>query len=89
MHEDNKKSQQQISQTKKMFEDLQKVIDNLNGKIAHASGDINGLREGFTNEDLERENEIMRDLVERLEQCDDEVNADNDMNDSMAESNPE
>lgn len=89
MHEDNKKSQQQISNIKKMFEDLQKVIDNLNGKIANASGDINTLREGFTNEDLERENEIMRELVDKLEQCDDEVNADSEMLDNTTESSPE
>lgn len=40
------------------------------------------MREGFTNEDLERENEIVRELVEKLEQCDDEVNADNEMTES-------
>ena len=68
---------------KKTFEDLQKIIDRLNGKISSASSEINQLREGFTNEDLERENEIMRELVEKLEHCDDEVNADNDMMDSI------
>ena len=43
---------------KKNYEDLQKQIDALNGKITKVQGQVDTLKDQFTNEDLERENEI-------------------------------
>lgn len=76
MHEENKRSQMLISDTKRAYEDLQKRIDALNGKIHAASNRIGQLADLFTNEDLERQNEISRRLYAKLKMCDEDVNAD-------------
>jgi peptidoglycan hydrolase CwlO-like protein len=74
LNDDNKKSQGQISKMKKNYEDLQKQIEALNGKIGRVQGQVDTLKEQFTNEDLERENEIAASLGDKLAECDRDVN---------------
>ena len=74
LNDDNKKSQGQISKMKKNYEDLQKQIEALNAKIGRVQGQVDTLKEQFTNEDLERENEIAASLDEKLAECDRDVN---------------
>ena len=76
LNDDNKKSQNQISKMKKNYEDLQKQIDTLNLKITKVQGEVDGLKEQFTNEDLERINEIQSSLDDKLNECDRDVNGD-------------
>jgi hypothetical protein len=54
MHDDNKSSQGMIAKMKKAYEDLQKLIDALNGKLARNTSLCQSLKDQFTNEDLER-----------------------------------
>ena len=58
LNDDNKKSQNQISKMKKNYEDLQKQIDTLNLKITKVTGEVDSVKVQFTNDDLERTNEI-------------------------------
>ena len=61
---------------KKNYEDLQKYIDALNGKIGKVSDSIDALKEEFNNEDYEKDNEFVRALEDKLDECDKDVNGD-------------
>lgn len=76
MHEDTKKSQTLISALKKDYDDLQTRINQLNSKIGKISNNVDVLRNLFNIEDLERENEFNRELEEKLDKADEDVNAD-------------
>jgi hypothetical protein len=74
LNDDNKKSQIQISKMKKNYEDLQKVIDALNVKLVKVNGEVIRLKELFTNDDLERINEIFAKCDDKLADCDKNIN---------------
>lgn len=76
LNDDNKKSQAMISTMKKSFEDLQRQIEKLNGKVVASSQQIINLKNNFGNDDLERENEFVRYLDEKLEACNRDINGD-------------
>lgn len=61
---------------KKSFEDLQKYIDALNAKHVKVSSDVYRLKEGFSNDDLERINEIFIKCDDKLSECDMNINGD-------------
>jgi len=61
---------------KKNYEDLQKYIDALNSKIGKVSDSIDALKEEFNNEDYEKDNEFVRALEDKLDECDKDVNGD-------------
>ena len=65
-----------ISQMKKNFEDLQRQIEKLNGKVVTSSQQIVNLKNNFGNDDQERENEFVRSLDDKLEQCNKDINGD-------------
>lgn len=65
-----------ISQMKKNFEDLQRQIEKLNGKVVTCSQSIINLKNNFGNDDLERENEFVRQLDDKLETCNKDINGD-------------
>lgn len=75
MHDDNKASQNVISRMKRAYEDLQKLIDALNAKLARNSSLCQSLKEQFNNEDLERTNEIYNELTSKLDKCNEDINA--------------
>lgn len=56
LNQDNKDSQAQIASMKGRFEDYQKYLDTLNGKIEGVNKDIEELREKFNEEDMEKDN---------------------------------
>ena len=74
LNDDNKKSQAMISTMKKSFEDLQRQIEKLNSKVVASSQQIINLKNNFGNDDLERENEFVRHLDEKLESCNRDIN---------------
>ena len=74
MHDDNKASQTMISKMKRSYEDLQKVIDALNAKYTRNNSLVQGLKDQFNNDDLERTNEIYNELSGRLERCHEDIN---------------
>jgi uncharacterized protein involved in exopolysaccharide biosynthesis len=76
MHEDTKTSQTLISSLKKNYDDLQARINQLNTKIGKISNNVDTLRNLFNIEDLEREQEFNRELEEKLDKADEDVNAD-------------
>jgi hypothetical protein len=61
---------------KKNYEDLQRYIDALNVKHVKVSGDVLRLKETFTNDDLERINEIFVKCDDKLNDCDLNINGD-------------
>jgi hypothetical protein len=61
---------------KARFEDYQKFIDTINGKIEGVGKDIEDLREKFNDEDLEKDNEFITFLYNNLNYCDIETNGD-------------
>jgi CRISPR/Cas system CSM-associated protein Csm5 (group 7 of RAMP superfamily) len=61
---------------KKNYEDLQKYIDALNAKHVKVSGDVNRLKESFSNDDMERINEIFVECDDKLNECDMNINGD-------------
>ena len=76
LNDDNKKSQVQISKMKKNYEDLQRIIDSLNMKHVKVSGDVIRLKENFSNDDLERINEMFSKCDDKLADCDKNINGD-------------
>ena len=76
LNEDNKRSQAMISTMKKNFEDLQKEIERLNGKVVNCAQSITNLKNNFGNDDLERENDFVRLLDDKLEACNRDINGD-------------
>lgn len=56
--DDNKKCQEQISDTKKQFDSLARKIATLNGKLATAEKGAAALKASFENEDFERAAEL-------------------------------
>ena len=76
LNDDNKKSQGQISKMKKNYEDLQKAIDALNLKLVKVNGEVMRLKETFTNDDMERINEIALKCDDKLNDCDKNINGD-------------
>jgi archaellum component FlaC len=66
---------------KKNYEDLQKYIDALNAKLFKVSGDVVRLKENFTNDDLERINEIFNKCDDKLNDCDMNINGDKSQTD--------
>jgi paraquat-inducible protein B len=74
MHEDTKKSQTLIAALKKDYDDLQARINQLNSTIGRISSNVDSLRVLFTIEDLERENEFQRELEDKLDKADEDVN---------------
>lgn len=80
-----------ISQMKKNFEDLQRHIEKLNGKVVTCSQSIINLKNNFGNDDLERENEFVRQLDDKLEQCNKDINGDRSesVRGESSERNPE
>ena len=65
-----------ISTMKKNFEDLQKEIDRLNQKVVGCAQSITNLKNNFGNDDLERENDFVRLLDDKLESCNRDINGD-------------
>lgn len=63
-----------ISSMKKNFEDLQKEIEKLNGKVGNCAQQIINLKNNFGNDDLERENDFVRLLDDKLEGCSRDIN---------------
>lgn len=63
-----------ITRMKRQYEDLQKLIEALNGKLARNSSLVLSLKEQFNNDDLERNNEIFNELTNKLDQCNDDIN---------------
>jgi peptidoglycan hydrolase CwlO-like protein len=58
------------------FEDYQKYLDTLNGKIEGVNKDIEELREKFNEEDMEKDNQFIMVLDNEVEYCDIETNGD-------------
>ena len=75
LNDDNKKSQNQIFRMKKNFEDLQVWIDKLNTKIADSQRSLDDLL-SFSNEDLERDNEVNGKLLDKFNEYVGDVNED-------------
>lgn len=48
----------------------------MNSKIGKVQGQVDNLKAQFTNEDLERENEIKNSVEDKLNECDKDVNGD-------------
>lgn len=63
-----------ISSMKKNFEDLQRQIEKLNAKVVTSSQAVINLKNNFGNDDLERENEYVRLLDDKLEACNRDIN---------------
>ena len=61
---------------KKNYEDLQKIIDALNMKHVKVSQDVIRLKENFSNDDLERVNELFTKCDDKLADCDMNINGD-------------
>ena len=61
---------------KKNYEDLQKIIDNLNNKAGKVSDQIDALKEEFNSEDYEKDKEFERALEDKLDDCDRDINGD-------------
>lgn len=74
LNEDNKKSQNQISQMKRNYEDLQKEIDNLNNKLAKVKDESGALQKRLDNEDKEKDNDIKYKVEDKLNECDRDIN---------------
>lgn len=66
---------------KRSDEELKKLTDILNGKFAKSSSLVQSLEDLFTNEDLERKNEIFMELTSKLDKCNQDINGQNKMND--------
>lgn len=60
---------------KKNFEDLQSWIDKLNTKIADSQSSLDDLL-SFSNEDLERDNEVNGKLLDKFNEYVGDVNED-------------
>lgn len=76
LNDDNKKSQGQIAVMKKNYDDLQKIIDELNKKAGKVKEGIDVLKEEFVNEDIEKDNDIAKLLDRNLTECDKDINGD-------------
>ena len=76
LNDDNKKSQGQIAVMKKNYDDLQKIIDELNKKAGKVKEGIDVLKEEFVNEDIEKDNDIAKLLDKNLAECDKDINGD-------------
>jgi len=74
LNDDNKKSQSQISAMKKSFEDLQKKIDSLNKKQDNIKITVQTLSDTYDDEDLERENDFINKIHDKLTTCDRDIN---------------
>lgn len=76
---------------KKNFEDLQRQIEKLNGKVVTSSQSIINLKNNFGNDDQERENEFVRTLDDKLEQCNKDINGDrsDSVRGELTERNPD
>jgi len=76
LNDDNKKSQNQISQMKRNYEDLQKEIDALNTKLGKVRNECGDLKGRLDNEDMEKDNEIYHKIEDKLNECDKDINGD-------------
>ena len=74
LNEDNKKSQNQISQMKRNYEDLQKEIDNLNNKLGKVKDESAALQKRLDNEDKEKDNDVKFKIDDKLNECDRDIN---------------
>lgn len=74
LNEDNKKSQNQISQMKRNYEDLQREIDNLNNKLGKVRDESAALQKRLDNEDKEKDNDIKFKVEDKLNECDRDIN---------------
>lgn len=61
-------------------EELQKMIDALNAKLAMSTSVVQKLEGQFSNEDLERSNEIYSELTSKLDQCNQDINGEGRFN---------
>lgn len=61
---------------KKRFEDLQKYIDALNGKVVLVRKNIAALHTQFNDEDLEKDNDFRHILTAKCDECDGDINGD-------------
>ena len=61
---------------KKSFEDLQKKIDNLNKKQDNIKITVQTLSDTYDDEDLERENDFINKIHDKLNACDRDINGD-------------
>lgn len=74
LNEDNRKSQNQISQMKKNYEDLQKEIDSLNTKHAKVKEEFKALQIKLDTEDKEKDNDFAFKIADKLVDCDKDIN---------------
>jgi len=74
LNEDNKKSQAQISQMKRNYEDLQKEIDNLNNKLSKVKDEAADLSKRLDNEDKEKDNDVKFKVDDKINECDKDIN---------------
>ena len=71
---------------KKRFEDLQKYIDSLNGKVGLVRKNIAALHTQFNDEDIEKENDFKNILEAKVDDCDKDINGDKENRASAVES---
>ena len=76
LNDDNKKSQTQIAVMKKNYDDLQKIIDALNLKAGKDSNGLDDLNAEFNNEDLEKDNDFIHLIENKLNDCEFDINGD-------------
>ena len=76
LNDDNKKSQGQIAVMKKNYDDLQKVIEELNKKAGKVKEGIDGVRNELVSEDIEKDGDIAKLLDARLGECEKDINGD-------------
>ena len=67
--DDNKKRQEQISDTKKQFDSLSRKISVLHGLVTQNEKGISNLKNSFQNEDVERDIEIANSLIDQISGC--------------------
>lgn len=61
---------------KKNYEDFQRIIDALNMKQVKVASEVGRLKENFSNDDMERINEIFVKCDDKLAECDKNINGD-------------
>ncbi len=74
LNDDNRKSQAQISQMKKNYEDLQKEIDDLNVKLGKTKDDFAGVQGRLDTEDKEKDNDYQFKVLDKINECDKDIN---------------
>lgn len=61
---------------KKNYDDLQKIIEELNKKAGKVKEGIDGLKDQLVSEDIEKDGDIAKLLDARLSECEKDINGD-------------